>query len=65
MKFRFIHVEKASLSVAFLCRQLGVSRSGYYAWAKRPEPQRRQRDRELSVEVAAIHQQSRGTYGSP
>nr|WP_144429551.1 IS3 family transposase [Myxococcus hansupus] len=65
VKFRFIHVEKASLSVAFLCRQLGVSRSGYYAWAKRPESQRRQRDRELSVEVAAIQQQSRGTYGSP
>ncbi|RKG47745.1 IS3 family transposase [Corallococcus sp. AB011P] len=65
VKFRFIHAEKASLSVAFLCRQLGVSRSGYYAWAKRPESQRKKSDRALTQEVAAIHQESRGTYGSP
>ncbi|WP_371746144.1 IS3 family transposase [Myxococcus sp. CA040A] len=65
VKFRFIHAEKASTSVAFMCRQLGVSRSGYYAWAKRPESQRQRSDRELCVEVAAIHQESRGTYGSP
>ncbi|RKH15423.1 hypothetical protein D7V97_00055 [Corallococcus sp. CA053C] len=44
---------------------VGVSRSGYYAWAKRPESQRQKSDRELSVEVGAIHQESRGTYGSP
>lgn len=65
MKFRFIHAKKASTSVAFMCRQLGVSRSGYYAWAKRPESQRKKSDRELSVEVAAVHRESRGTYGSP
>ncbi|RKG95619.1 IS3 family transposase [Corallococcus sp. CA047B] len=65
VKFRFIHAEKASLSVAFLCRQLGVSRSGYYAWAKRPESQRKKSDRALTQQVAAIHQESRGTYGSP
>jgi len=65
VKFRLIHAKKACTSVAFMCRQLGVSRSGYYAWAKRPESQRKKSDRELTVEVAAIHQQSRGSYGSP
>ncbi|NNC16696.1 IS3 family transposase [Corallococcus exiguus] len=65
VKFRFIHAQKASMSVAFMCHQLGVSRSGYYAWAKRPESQRQKSDRELAVEVTAIHQESRGTYGSP
>jgi len=65
VKFRFIHAKKASTSVAFMCCQLGVSRSGYYAWAKRPESQRKKSDRELTAEVAAVHRESRGTYGSP
>ncbi|SDF07980.1 HTH-like domain-containing protein [Myxococcus virescens] len=64
VKFRFIHAKKAALSVAFICRQLDVSRSGYYAWAKSPESQRKKSDRELKVEVGAIFQESRGTYGS-
>jgi putative transposase len=65
VKFRFIHARKASTSVASMCRQLGVSRSGYYAWAKRPESERQKSDRELIVEVAAVHRESRSTYGSP
>jgi hypothetical protein len=50
--------------VALLCRHLGVSRSGYYAWAKRPESERDKSERALSVEVAAVHQESRSRYGS-
>ncbi|RKG56242.1 IS3 family transposase [Corallococcus sp. AB011P] len=65
VKFRFIHAKRACTSVAFMCRQLGVSRSGYYAWAKRAESQRKQADRELTVAVKAVHRESRGTYGSP
>ncbi|NBD09110.1 IS3 family transposase [Corallococcus silvisoli] len=65
MKFSFIHAEKALFPVAALCRHLSVSRSGYYAWAKRPESERKKRDRALQLEVAAIHQESRGTYGAP
>jgi putative transposase len=42
-----------------------VSRSGYYAWAKRPESERDKSERALSVEVAAVHQESRSRYGSP
>uniref|UniRef100_UPI0038B3613F IS3 family transposase n=1 Tax=Corallococcus silvisoli TaxID=2697031 RepID=UPI0038B3613F len=44
---------------------MNVFRSGYYAWAKRPESERKKCDRALQLEVAAIHQQSRGTYGAP
>lgn len=65
MKFSFIDAKKACFPVASLCRHLGVSRSGYYAWAKRPESARKKSDRALSVEVVAVHQESRGTYGAP
>lgn len=65
MKFGFIDAKKASYPVALLCQHLDVSRSGYYAWAKRPESQRDRSDRALSVEVAAVHQESRSRYGSP
>ena len=65
MKFDFIDAKKACYPVALLCRHLGVSRSGYYAWAQRPESQRDKSDRALSVEVAAVHQESRSRYGSP
>ncbi|CAM4260442.1 IS3 family transposase [Corallococcus exiguus] len=65
MKFSFIHAEKALFPVAVLCRHLGVSRSGYYAWANRPESEHKKSDRALRIEVLAIHQESRGTYGAP
>ncbi len=65
MKFSFIHAKKACFAVAALCEHLGVSRSGYYAWVRRAESARSQSDRELGLEVAAVHQESRGRYGSP
>jgi putative transposase len=63
--YRFIAVEAAQHSVVLSCRVLGVSRSGYYAWRGRGEPARVQADARLSQQITAIHQASRGTYGSP
>ena len=61
VRFAFIETEKACFPVALMCRVLQVSRSGYYAWRKRPAAQRTQRqDQRLTLEVAAIHAQSRG-----
>jgi len=65
VKFEFIEAEKAHFPVDFMCQQLGVSRSGYYAWKERPESARHKADRALAEEVAAVHQESRGRYGSP
>jgi putative transposase len=58
-------VEKANFPIAALCRTLRVSRSGFYAWAKRPESNHARDDRKLSVHVRAAHETGRGYYGSP
>jgi putative transposase len=48
-----------------MCRVLGVSASGYWAWAKRPLSERAKADRAFEVQIAAIHRWSQGTYGVP
>jgi putative transposase len=65
VKFEFIDAQKALFPVEFMCEQLEVSRSGFYAWKQRPESARQQQDKQLAEEVAKVHQESRGTYGSP
>jgi len=51
--------------VTTMCRVLGVSPSGYYAWRKRPLATRTRADVELTAHIDAIHRASRGTYGAP
>lgn len=63
--FRFIRAEKADHRISLLCRVLAVSRSGYYAWERRPEPPRRRDDRRLLRDIRRIHAQRRRAYGSP
>jgi putative transposase len=63
--FGFIDAERAHLPVALLCRMLGVSRSGYYAWRSRPPSKRGREDATLTAKIREIHRRSRQTYGSP
>ena len=78
--FRFIAAEKtsglqgaqgsegsdlASLPVRFMCRRLGVSPSGYYAWLTRPPAARAVADAALTATIHQVHAASRGTYGAP
>jgi putative transposase len=63
--FGLIEAEKARHSVPMLCRLLGVSRSGYYAWRNRPPSERARFDAVLSEKIEAIHRNSRATYGAP
>jgi putative transposase len=63
--FRFIHAERANHDARVLCRMLGVSRSGYYAWRSRPPSHRSIMDADLTRAIIRIHQASRGTYGRP
>jgi putative transposase len=65
MRFAFIEAEKANFPVEVLCANLGVSRSGYYAWASRPASSRSAENAALSDEIRAIHKSRRGVYGSP
>jgi putative transposase len=58
-----VRVHQATHPIATLCRVLGVSASGYYAWATRPASARATADADLSAQIRAIHERSRGTYG--
>ena len=63
--YRLIDAERACLPVALLCRMLGVSKSGYYAWRQRPPSKRSREDAALTEKIREIHRRSRETYGSP
>ena len=56
---------QAAYPIATMCRVLGVSSSGYYAWAKRQPSRRAQADAALLGEIRAVHAASHGTYGVP
>jgi len=51
--------------VRTMCRLLKVSTSGFYAWCSRGPSDRYLSDLALKVEIRAIHERSRGTYGMP
>jgi putative transposase len=65
MKSAFIHVEGAKLPASLRCRALRVSRSGFYAWTRRPPSRRDVEDSTLVPAIRACHPKSRATYGSP
>lgn len=62
---RFVEDLKADYKVTDLCRLAGVSRSSYYAFAKHSLSPRGRANAELLVEITAIYEASRRTYGAP
>jgi putative transposase len=60
-----VQAEKTTFPVAVLCRVMAVTRSGYYAWVRRPPSARAQRDAQLVTQLRVVHAESRGTYGRP
>lgn len=65
MRFQFIAAEKVHHALSLLCRCLRVTRSGFYAWQRRPKSRRAQRDQRLKVLVRASFHASKQAYGSP
>jgi putative transposase len=65
MTFGFIEAEKASFPINRMCRVLGVSQSGFFAWKERPACRRQQQDTVYLAHIRTAFALSNGTYGSP
>ena len=65
MTFAWIEERRSEWPIALLCRVLEVSRSGFYAWRSREPSATEVRRQELAAQVATIHAQVKGRYGSP
>jgi hypothetical protein len=65
MRFRLVDQAKAEFPVQRLCKVLGVSQSGYFAWKHRPASGRQRGDMVLLAHVRSAFALSNGTYGSP
>ena len=65
MRFALIDGAKAAFPVHRLCRALGVSQSGYFAWRGRPTCRRQRDDMVLLAHVRSAFALSNATYGSP
>jgi putative transposase len=65
VRFAFIAAKKAEHRVTILCRCMRVTRSGFYAWARRGLSARAQRDRVLRTKLRAFHAASGDRYGRP
>jgi len=60
-----VRENQASFPVKALCRTLGLSTSGYYAWLSRPPSERSRSNASLLGRIREIHRFSRHTYGRP
>jgi putative transposase len=63
--FAWIEERRSEYPIAVMCRVLGVSRSGYYAWVERPVSDTAQRREKLLTQIREVHAEMKGRYGSP
>ena len=65
MTYAFIRRNSSVYPVRSMCRILGVSSAGYYAWIDREPSAADQRRDELAEEIRAAHADVKRRYGSP
>lgn len=65
MRYVLIAAEKARYPMGLLCRCLGVSRSGFYAWTRRRPSIRSAEDVRLRHRLRLVHLLHRRLYGRP
>jgi len=64
--YPFIEAEKAgSRNVKRACALLQVSRAAFYQHASGNQSPREREDSELSAQIRAVHEESKGRYGAP
>jgi hypothetical protein len=65
MRCTLIEAEKANYPIAWMCRQVGVPRSSFYAWRTQADTvtATAARRRVLAKLVGKVFDDSRGTYG--
>jgi len=63
--FEFVKLNQAAFSVRAMCRVLGLSPSGYYAWLDREPSEREKHDAVLTTQIETIWKENREVYGRP
>ena len=56
---------QAVYPIRAMCRVLGLSPSGYYAWLRRPMSARARRDAELTAKICEVYEANHRVYGRP
>ena len=64
MRYRFVHAHQAEHRLTQLCQTLSVSRSGYYAWRRRPASARTRANARLLEQIQQLHRQTQARYGA-
>jgi putative transposase len=65
MRFRLVDAAKKDFPAQRLCKVLGVSASGYFAWKGRAACRRQREDMVLLAHIRSAFAASNETYGSP
>jgi putative transposase len=63
--YEFIKSQQKFHNIKMMCELLGVTRSGYYAWLKKPISNRTHENARLLRLIRASFAESHGIYGSP
>lgn len=64
MRYRFIQAHQGEHRLRQLCQTLDVSRSGYYAWRRRPASARTRANACLLEQMQQLHRQTKHRYGA-
>jgi putative transposase len=65
VRYQFVKQYQGQFSLSTLWRVMEVSRSGFYAFCKRPQSATEQANQVLVCQIQKVFQESKETYGSP
>lgn len=65
MKYQIIKRYSSHFKVSKMCRIMDISRSGYYAFLRRPESDLSKRQKAILTEIKIIHKENYEIYGAP